>query len=69
MEWDDTDTEISFPTCSWKTNKRSLYRETKNVRVVEFVDIRPHNLSLIADLSSGRGDAHIDKVSSDNRDN
>ena len=43
-------------------------RET-NVRVVDFVDIRHHNLSLIADLSSGRGDAHIDKVSSDNRDN
>ena len=40
-----------------------------NVRVVDFVDIRHHNLSLIADLSSGRGDAHIDKVSSDNRDN
>ena len=43
-------------------------RET-NVRVVDFVDIRHHNLSLIADLSSGRGDAHIDKVISDNRDN
>ena len=41
-------------------------RET-NVRVVDFVDIRHHNLSLIADLSSGRGDVHIDKVSSDNR--
>ena len=27
-------------------------RET-NVRVVDFVDIRHHNLSLIADLSSG----------------
>ena len=32
---------------------RGVHIEKQNVRVVDFVDIRHHNLSLIADLSSG----------------
>ena len=43
---------------------RGVHIEKQNVRVVDFVDIRHHNLSLIADLSSGRGDVYIDKVKS-----
>ena len=68
MEWYDTDTENKFFLLAAGIPTRGVHIEKQNVRVVDFVDIRHHNISLIAYLSSGRGDAHIDKVSSDNRD-
>ena len=67
MEWYDTDTENKFFLLAAGRPTRGVHIEKQNVRVVEFVDIMPHNFILIADLSSGRGDVHIDKVSSDNR--
>ena len=69
LEWYNKDTENKFFLLAAGRPTRGVHIEKQNVRVVDFVDIRHHNLSLIADLSSGRGDAHIDKVSSDNRDN